>query len=211
MSGSNKAEPVAMADGLTVGLQALMRGLGEMAAQRWYVVRVKGKSETWAAQNLRANRHDVYLPMRRTTLKAGFIMRKGRRVRIERDTISSSPLFPGYLFVRVRHDAEWASIFTTHGVQSVVGVGERPQAVRKGEVLKLQLAEQLGLMSLASVEAINDRLAGVEEGDPVKVLMLGETIQAIFGTDIDEERCMVLLSICGRDSRTYVPKALVST
>jgi transcriptional antiterminator RfaH len=193
------------------GLRAIAAGIGELKAQRWYVVRVKGKHERWAAQNLKANKHQVYLPMWRRAAKVGFVQRKGQvRGRIEHDAVSSSPLFPGYLFVRVEDEGEWASILTTMGVQSVVGVRERFTCVRAGEVLKLQLAEKLGLMAMASAEAIHERLAGVEPGDPVKLLMVGEEMQAIFGTNVDEERCMVLLSICGRDSRIYVPKALVS-
>lgn len=185
----------------------------ETAQERWHVVQVKAKHEIWAAQNLRHNGHEVYLPMRRLTETAGvgFVQRKGAvKARVEGGRIRSLPLFPGYLFVLVRSATEWASIFTTMGVTSVVGTRERPQAVRKGVVEKLKEAEELGLMAMASVEEINDRLAGVEAGDPVKLLMMGEEMAAVFGTNIDAERCMVLVSICGRDSRTYVPKALVS-
>jgi transcription antitermination factor NusG len=121
-------------------------------------------------------------------------------------------LFPGYVFVRVRTAQEWSSIFITRGVRSVLGTRDRPSPVRRGVIEALQLAEAAGLNELMSAQELDARLADVKIGDEVRVEMagvLGE-LKAIYCGDVDDDRCEILISMCGRDSRTKVSKARLS-
>lgn len=191
---------------------ASQQPIEEAATPRWHVIAVKAKRETWAAQNLRANGHEVYLPLRLATTMWG--IQNGKRVKLAREAIYSTPLFPGYLFVRIQSAKEWASIFTTWGVQSVIGTRERPAAVRKGVIEGLKATEEKGLIRLETAEELSQRVANMAQGDQVKVAMggvLGE-LAAIFDAEVDDERCAVLLSLCGSDSRRVVlDKARVRT
>lgn len=179
------------------------------ASGRWYVLAVNSKRETWAKENLRRNGHEVFLPTLRKTVPA-WVQHGGRRRR-QGSVIVTWPLFPGYLFVNVRATTEWPSIFTTHGVKSAVGAG-RPGMVRAGVVEALQAAEAAGFNELMSPDELDARLANVEAGDEVRVRMGGvlDELKAIFAGDVDDERCEVLVSLCGCDSRVKVHKARVS-
>lgn len=180
---------------------------------RWYAVRTESRRETWALQNLLVNDHEAYLPVwRQAVRRPAWIQRRGKRVRVVMDEIITGPLFQGYLFVQVRDVAEWPSIYKTHGVKGMVGAGMRPAAVRRGVVEALRLAELAGLNDMMTADQLNARIAALKDGDPVKVAMGGalEEMQAIFCEAFDDERAVVLISLCGCDSRVVVPKVRLS-
>lgn len=185
----------------------------EQVEGRWHAVTVSSKRETWALANLRKNGHYGYLPMwRRDVVRHDYVMRKGIRRRIKRQEVVATPLFPGYLFVLVRASHEWPSIYTTHGVKSVVGTADRAAPVRRGVVEALQAAEAAGFNELMSREALNQRIAALDAGDPIRLTMGGHVdfLEAVYCGEVDDERCEVLVSLCGRDSRVKVEKARVS-
>ena len=102
-----------------------MDGVGE---QRWYVVRTKPRAEALAAENLRRRAIEVFFP-RIAPLPVGSAV--GQR--------SDEPLFPGYVFARLRvpeqfHLASWAP-----GVGSLLGneIGS-PTPIEDGVVESLR-------------------------------------------------------------------------
>lgn len=188
------------------GLRILMRQLPDLMG-RWYLLTVNVGKERWALQNLRVNDHVAYLPVwRRTVKKTQWLQRRGVRRKVNLgDQVQTLPLFPGYLFVRVVDGREWASILTTHGVNRMVGVGGRPAAVERGVVERLQAMEAKGFNELMTADQLAMKLLEIEPGDPVEITigpMAGLT--AIYCEPFDDERAVVLVSLCGCESRVKV-------
>ncbi|MBX3480099.1 MAG: hypothetical protein KF842_06840 [Caulobacter sp.] len=184
----------------------------EVPEGRWHVVQVNAKRETWAMQNLQGHGHEVYLPTVRKTVR-DVIQRRGRRKSLA-PTLAMVPAFPGYLFVFVRAAREWPSILTTHGVKGAISTAASgaPSCVPTREVEALKAAEEKGLNELMSEAELDARLAQLDEGDPCRVQMDGALgwLRAVYAGPVDDERCAVLVSLCGRDSRVPISKARVS-
>lgn len=180
---------------------------------RWYLLTAKPGQETWALQNLRVNDHEAWLPTwRRPVRRAIWIQRRGKRTRTTQVEIESGALFPGYLFVKVHSVSEWPSILSTHGVRRLVGTGARPMAVQRGVVELLMAAEVAGLNEYMTVDELDARLLGLEAGDPVTVTLSRgmADLKAIFVEQFDDERAVVLVSLCGCESRVKVSKSRLS-
>ena len=91
--------------------------IDDAARPRWYVARSGASQERLARASLRADGIDAYLPM---TFKTN---RKGE--------LFALPLFPGFLFVRLRMgEAAWPKVFSARGVAAVLSSGGRPTPVR---------------------------------------------------------------------------------
>lgn len=95
-----------------------------MNSRRWYVVKTQPRRELFAAEQLRNQGFEVFLPKLMRTV------RHARRV-----TTGYGAFFPSYLFVRLDLDRDrWRSINGTRGVSHVVTQGERPAAAPAGVV-----------------------------------------------------------------------------
>ena len=82
----------------------------------WFVVATKPARESVAARQLGNQSFDVFLPMRNAT------MRKAKKL-----LTKPKPLFPGYVFVRMRPDAvRWRAINGTLGVKYILAQDNRP-------------------------------------------------------------------------------------
>lgn len=153
---------------------------------RWFVISVNKSQERFAANHLRQAGHVTYCPLRViVSRKAGAVAR---------------PFFPGYVFANVRADAEWREIFLTPGVKAVVGGGERPRPLPAGVVREIKSRERNGLLELVEPDK---RECPHQEGDRVKVELgpHGAVVEAIFLGRVDDERCSLLVSLLGTDSR----------
>lgn len=76
----------------------------------WYAVNTNPRSEELVVSQLRNDSYEAFLPKIDNRRKNGV-----------------EPLFPGYLFVRLRLDlADWAKIKYLHGVRKIVGLGNCP-------------------------------------------------------------------------------------
>src|ERR1700755_204170 len=85
----------------------------------WYVVQTQANGEFRAAENLRRQGFEVYLPR--------YLKRRRHARRVE--TVAA-PLFPSYLFVAIDMATQrWLSIQSTVGVARLVCDGDRPAAV----------------------------------------------------------------------------------
>ncbi|NJO35661.1 MAG: transcriptional activator RfaH [Rhodospirillales bacterium] len=97
---------------------------------RWICVRTQSKKEFFAAQNLRNQSYDCYLPTVARTI------RHARRARV-----ITAPLFPGYLFVSLELDVrQWRPILGTFGVIDLIMEDGCPKPVPVGVVEALQEA-----------------------------------------------------------------------
>ena len=91
-------------------------------SRKWYAVATRYQHEKTAAQILEYKQFEVFLPLY-----------KVRRRWVDRVKEISTPLFPGYLFVR-EGLGTWLPILTTAGVSGVVSCGGRPAAIPGSEI-----------------------------------------------------------------------------
>ena len=153
---------------------------------RWFVISVNKSQERTATNHLREAGHVTYCPLRVVvSRKAGAVAR---------------PFFPGYVFANVGADAQWREIFLTPGVKAVVGGGERPRPLPAGVVREIKSRERNGFLELVEPDK---RECPHREGDRVKVELgpHGAVVEAIFLGRVDDERCSLLVSLLGTDSR----------
>ncbi len=87
--------------------------------QAWFVARTKYRKETCAQRHLERRGLRVFLP---------------RMIELRYDQPASvsphlAPLFPGYLFVRMRFPVEYCSVIWAPGVRELVSFGDGPVPV----------------------------------------------------------------------------------
>jgi len=154
----------------------------------WYLVQCKPRQDERAEEHLMRQGYECSRPKYQSEegLKAG---RKP----------SSKSLFPGYLFVNLPYDANWASLRSTRGVSRVVGFGGQPLAVSDN------LIEELKSRAECSVNA------EPKVGDNVQVIS-GHfaNLDAIFLAPNGVERVMLLINLLNRQQEVILPRANIA-
>lgn len=166
-----------------------------VAESRWYVVQTHAHSEGKAAEHLRRQGFDAYLPRYRKK------RRHARRV----ETVSA-PLFPRYLFVAVDVATQrWRSIRSTVGVTQLICNGDRPTAVSGAVVEQLRSREdERGLIKL-------DQRPQFAAGEKIRVVAgVFESCFGLFEGMNDGERVSVLLDLLGRKVRVLLDDAVIA-
>lgn len=157
---------------------------------RWYVVYTHQGAEKLAEGHLQRQGFTTYLPLCRK------ITRHARRV-----ANITAPLFPRYLFVAIDMAAQrWRAINGTFGVNHIVSMGERPQALPDGVVDEIKAREA------------EEGLVDVMQDPPFEA---GQTVQLTGGALADQvglfqrlgekDRVSVLLDMLGRKLEVQVP------
>jgi len=103
----------------------------------WYVIRTKRYKEQLVKQTASLFVEDVYLPLLRTK-KRGL----GRLLEV------TEPLFPGYLFTRIRLTEGYYRLMHTHGVTGIVCAGSEPCEVDASIVKDIKSRETNGVIVL---------------------------------------------------------------
>lgn len=164
------------------------------AGARWYVVQTQTNGETKAAQNLRRQGYEIYLPR--------YLKRRRHARKLD---FSAKPLFPRYMFVAVNMATQrWRSIQSTFGVSRLVCNGDDPAAVPEGVVDALRRREdEKGFVRLEQTPAF-------APGDKVRVLAGAFMDSAgLFDTIADHDRVSILLDMLGRKVRVMLDADLV--
>ena len=91
----------------------------QLAAQAWFIVRAKPKREAYAKSNLELRDIMVFLP-RLIELDYGDTEASRR---------APTPLFPGYLFVKMRLPLDYYRVIWAPGVRDIVSLGNGPVSV----------------------------------------------------------------------------------
>lgn len=94
----------------------------------WYVVNTKPNHEWQAEQNIRRMGLECFLPF----------FKEARTVRRQRRTVNS-PLFPGYLFVRINLSEHYRAVVYARGVRKIVEFGSTPVEVDAAIVNEIKL------------------------------------------------------------------------
>lgn len=158
----------------------------------WALATVQPMREKLAAENLARQDFETYSPL---VLEQRVVC--GRKVEC------ATPLFRGYMFVRL-HD-RWRSILGTRGVTGLMldALEEVPVRIRESEIEKIRSAEIDGVIILEKKVRARRRFA---EGDEVMVrqgLALESKI-GIFSGDTRQDRMKVLFKMLGREVPIYV-------
>jgi|SRR5882757_4822932 len=161
----------------------------------WYVVQTQANSEAKAAENLRRQGYDIYLPSylkrRRHARKVDLVVR---------------PLFPRYMFVAIDMATQrWRSIQSTSGVSRLVTNGDEPTAIPQGVMRALRAREDAkGFIKL-------DATPSLAPGDGVRVLAGAFMDNAgLFDGVEDHDRVAILLDMLGRQVRVVLDSDLVA-
>ena len=161
---------------------------------RWYVVQTQVNGEAKAADNLRRQDFETYLPRylkrRRHARKVDFI---------------AKPLFPRYMFVAIDMATQrWRSVQSTFGVSRLVTNGDEPAIVPDGVVAALRAQEDAqGFVKL-------DARPAFAAGDKVRVLAGAFMDNAgLFDGVAEHDRVSILLDMLGCQVRVLLDGDLV--
>lgn len=154
----------------------------------WFVLSTQWRQEKLALENLTRQGFEAYLPMHQAEV----------RPRGQPPRVIAMPLFPRYLFVSVDMQAcGWRSIYSTRGVQGVLPSTRKASTVLGRLVADLQAKEERGFVQLVP-SAMPCRF---QAGDRVTY---GAFRNAIFQERVDDRRCMILISLLGRDDSPQI-------
>lgn len=162
----------------------------ELPETAWYLLQCKPRQGFRAQEHLLRQGFECFNPsFMMETIKEGKVQRKVQ------------PLFPGYIFVRVKAEDSWTSLHSTRGVTRVVAFCGKPCSV-----------------SDEIIEHLQQRCTTSED---TKALIPGDLIQvkvgpyaeldAIFVSMDGEDRVMLLLSVLNRQQIVKVPLSHVVT
>ena len=88
--------------------------MSDITGARWYVVQTQVNGEAKAAENLRRQGYEAYLPR--------YLKRRRHARKVD---FTAKPLFPRYMFVAIDMATQrWRSIQSTFGVSRLVTNGD---------------------------------------------------------------------------------------
>lgn len=144
----------------------------------WIVAKTKSKRERWAAENVKRQGFDCYLPLTTEALP-------------NTGGVRAFCLFPGYLFVFTR--GQWRALLSTFGVTDLIMSGQQPAVMPDKEIDNLRAREdEKGFIQLPKMRRL-------QAGDAVRVT--GGTFadsRGIYECDSSGQRVRVLLDFMGR-------------
>lgn len=155
----------------------------------WHAVYTQPSKEILAAQQLRNQGFDVYLPQ----------YQKLRR-HAGRTDIVATALFPRYLFVGIAMERQrWRSVNGTRGVVGLVMFGETPIPVPHPVIEEIRSREdETGYICLNGPTFERGQALRIVEGPMTDT-------HAIFEEQVDSNRAILLVSLLGRMVRTRMP------
>lgn len=155
----------------------------------WYVVYTQQGKEALAAQQLRNQGFDTYLPQ----------YQKLRR-HAGKTEIAAAPLFPRYIFAGMDIEQQrWRSVNGTRGVIGLVMFGDKPIPVPEAVIEEIRSREDdTGYVRLNGPIFQRGQALRIVEGPMTDT-------QGIFEEHVDGNRAILLVSLLGRLVRTRMP------
>lgn len=138
---------------------------------------------------------EVYLPLK---------LSKSSR----RPELLATPFLPRYLFARVDLELHsWKRMYSTPGVHSLLGSSvTTPYAVADWVIARLRAQEDAGFIRMGLKE---ERAAALGFRPGTHLSALGGALEGLFVELVDDRRCLILISLLGRDSLIKVDLAKV--
>jgi len=169
--------------------------MSKMTGPRWYVVQTQVNCEAKAAENLRRQGYEAYMPR--------YLKRRRHARKVD---FAAKPLFPRYMFVAIDMATQrWRSIQSTFGVSRLVTHGDEPAVLPEAVVGALKAREDdRGFIKL-------DARPAFAPGDKVRVLAGAFMDNAgLFNGMADHDRVSILLEMLGRQVRVVLDADLVA-
>ena len=169
--------------------------MNDFPGVHWYVVQTQVNGEAKAADNLRRQGYETYLPR--------YLKRRRHARKVD---FAAKPLFPRYMFVAIDMAAQrWRSVQSTVGVSRLVTNGDSPAVVPEGVVRALRAREDAkGFVKM-------DARPAFAPGDKVRVLAGAFMDNAgLFNGMADRDRVSILLEMLGRQVRVVLDADLVA-
>jgi transcriptional antiterminator RfaH len=143
----------------------------------WYLLQCKSRQDARAHENLTRQGFEFFNPsIKVQTLKRGSIQQK------------TQPLFPGYIFVRVKAEDNWTALRSTRGVTRIVAFCGKPCRVSDDIIVHLRDH---------GAKAKETRALNPGDRIHIKVGPYAE-LDAVFMSMDGEERVMLLLNVLNR-------------
>ena len=168
--------------------------MSDVTGARWHVVQTQVNGEVKAAENLRRQGYQTYLPR--------YLKRRRHARKVD---LIAKPLFPRYMFVAIDIAAQrWRSVQSTIGVSRLVTNGDEPAVVPDGVVRALRAREDTkGFIKLDALP--------LAPGDKVRVLAGAFMDNAgLFNGMADHDRVSILLEMLGRKVRVLLDADMVA-
>ncbi len=119
---------------------------------QWFAVQVKPRAEKVVAAIAANKGYEEFLPLQ-----------KVRRRWSDRVKLLDLPLFPGYLFCKLRAENR-LPLLTIPGVCGLIGVGKTPLPIEDAEIENIQAAVRSGLWAEPCAFLSSGQLVRLEEG-----------------------------------------------
>ncbi|UCJ14917.1 transcription/translation regulatory transformer protein RfaH [Pseudomonas sp. MM211] len=155
----------------------------------WYLIQCKPRHDDKAWEHLNRQGFECFCPHTRTQ-----VIKAGKLVQI------TQPLFPGYLFLHMEKQGNWAKLRSTRGVSRVVAFCGTPCRIDDAIIEKLKAR---------SLQRVQEK--ALTAGDRVHISSgpLAD-MDAIFLAMDGEQRVMLLLRLLNRERRINVPLSQLS-
>ena len=157
-------------------------------SKEWFILQYKANSHHQAAENLKRQGFETFLPLHDTTSR-----------KASRFINSTQPLFPGYMFIRFnRAESEWHKINNTYGVSRLITFDSVLISIPTSFVDSLKKRYDLSGKLLP--------IQKLKKGDQVTVLTgpFANFIAIIEKYEADQ-RIWILIDLMGRKIRIQTP------
>ncbi|MGC4098835.1 MAG: transcription termination/antitermination NusG family protein [Nitrospira sp.] len=153
---------------------------------RWYVLSTKSGREKQAEQNIRRMGVESFLPL----------LQEQKAIRRRTRTVIT-PLFPGYLFVRINLSEHYRAVTYARGVRKILAFGATPVAVDSSmiESIKGRMASSEMCVLEKRKELSSGQLVQINDGPFVG-------LEAVFMREMSgHQRAMVLVRTLALQAR----------
>lgn len=153
----------------------------------WYLLQCKPRQDERAQLNLQQQNYSTFRPQLMSERSIG-----GKRQR----TLES--LFPGYVFIQLSRDDNWAPIRSTRGVSRIVEFNHVPARVDEDVIAQLRERSQESLGFPADPQ--------LKPGEPLQIVQGPlSPLEGVFLSMQGDERVMMLLNFLNRQQHVSVP------
>ncbi|AZC20629.1 Transcriptional activator RfaH [Pseudomonas sp. CMR5c] len=157
------------------------------SSSTWYLVQCKPRQDQRAEENLERQGFHCYRPQRRC-----------QRLVQGRKQDATESLFPGYLFIALERDDNWAPLRSTRGVNRLVAFNGQPLAVAESLIDDLR-------QRVTNLDApLLNKGAKVRISDGCFA-----DLEAIFESCVGEERVVLLLNLLNKQQRIELPRSSI--
>jgi transcription elongation factor/antiterminator RfaH len=153
----------------------------------WYLLQCKPRQDERAQLNLQQQNYSIFRPQ----------LMSERSIRGKRQRTLES-LFPGYVFIQLSRDDNWAPIRSTRGVSRIVEFNHVPARVDEDVIAQLRERSQ------ESIGFPVDPM--LKPGEPLQIFQGPlSPLEGVFLSMQGEERVMLLLNFLNRQQHVSVP------